>query len=343
MSKASTYKQDILLDSAKPSAHCQILFFLPESTPSLLVVGGFDDGDFLDVAEVVNLGSNPSCILPSYPGERKGLSGSVLGGEIVVCGGHKFFDSDVMRYRDCYNYSPQDDVWTETTPLRDFGRAGAAGILLNDSVWWLTGGFYDGAFMNSELKFAGGGEGQYYLDLPSSMSYHNFFRINSTHAVLTGGVALTRSVYMVNSEIEEFTRLPDIPEENYRFQAGLVTFPNGTKMVVVAGGVKENYCYGLDLDSMTWIGLPQLPIRVAYAQAVQSESSFYVVGGVSLGASLDSIFEFDVNQGIWRELPQKLSVPRHDTAAVLVPHGVIGCDSLPRQKSWKDEYKDKMH
>lgn len=139
-------------------------------------------GDYLDGAELLSLGSDLSCILPSILlGGRMQPFASRLGGEIAVCSGFEYNGID------CRAYDPEVNLWKETAPLPD-ARYGAGGIILSGSAWWITG--------STELRLTKR-EASYYTDLPDSFSYHRFLKINDTHALLTGGQASTQPVYFV--------------------------------------------------------------------------------------------------------------------------------------------------
>lgn len=284
------------------------------------MVGGYSTTS----AEVVDLRSNSSCILSSYPRQEEGSFGTVLGGEITVCGGSIPGDS---HGDECNTYDHVRNRWQRTTPLLS-SRHSAAGIMLNNSAWWITGGhFMASNSSTTELKLPNRGA-SHYIDLPEALWLHQFFKINSTHAILTGGNRLTQSVYMYNIETGKWLSLPDIPENNARFQAGFVTFPNGTRMIIVAGGTEVNFCYGLDLDSLQWTSLPKLPEQIFFATCVQSDFTFYIVGGQHEMTILSSIYEFDVQEEKWVELPQRLNVKRRKQAAMLIPNNLINCDAI---------------
>ena len=84
----------------------------------------------------------------------------------------------------------------------------------------------------------------------------------------------------------------------------------------------------LDLDQVGWKVGPDLPKPLYGGASVQYEDSFLLVGGFSTAARVasTSLFTFEVETGLWRELPQKLTMG-HDLylTAVLVSDDFVQC------------------
>ena len=59
---------------------------------------------------------------------------------------------------------------------------------------------------------------------------------------------------------------------------GIVTFPNGTEMVVVAGGGSEQGTEFLTIDGNDWHFGPDLPENIFCGASVQLENTLMIVG-----------------------------------------------------------------
>ena len=74
-----------------------------------VMVGGWEDFDYLSSNEVFPRPSSDNCFIPNLPQPRTGPSISLLsGGRVVICGGHngtEYLDS-------CISWVTGDNDWT---------------------------------------------------------------------------------------------------------------------------------------------------------------------------------------------------------------------------------------
>ena len=111
----------------------------------------------------------------------------------------------------------------------------------------------------------------------------------------------------------------------------MVKFNNGSKAIVVAGGVIDsafsNSSELIHLDSIEsgWIPVPDLPLNWAASSAVPFKDTFLVVGGVSENGQSNYIYEYDTVNNGWITRPERLTVARYQYTAFLIPDEVARC------------------
>ena len=98
---------------------------------------------------------------------------------------------------------------------------------------------------------------------------------------------------------------------------GAATTADGSRIVVVAGGVDGNYLdrvQVLDVATGVWSVGPTLPFQVYTGTAVQTEDSFLLIGGFNgngIGDDyLDTVLEFDPIDMSWIIRGETLPMPR---------------------------------
>ena len=124
---------------------------------------------------------------------------------------------------------------------------------------------------------------------------------------------------MYNSIHDHWTDGPILSTGREISQAGLVTFSNGTKVIVAAGGYEVKSSELLVLGTSEWMYGPDLPHDICCGASVQFENTFLVVGGFHDNSYQDTIWKFDIDVGNWVIMDQKLATPRDYLAAFLVP------------------------
>ena len=130
---------------------------------------------------------------PNFPISVNGATGGLIGDTVIICGG---VDGD-------YNYNYVDVCYSLTSEKRtlvthmSFGRRGAASIVINDNILWVTGGYgcsYGCGYLASTeyVTVTGTMLGP---DLPMTLSHHAMVAINSTCAMVIGGIQLTGRLF----------------------------------------------------------------------------------------------------------------------------------------------------
>lgn len=111
-------------------------------------------------------------------------------------------------------------------------------------------------------------------------------------------------------------------------QSGLVTYPDGSKGVLVAGGDLESSSEFLNINTMqTWEPRASLPYIISHGASVPYQDSFLVVGGYNAeDLDLDTIYYCDPERDAWELFNQRLEDIRSNLVAILVPDDYVMCD-----------------
>ncbi len=118
-------------------------------------------------------------------------------------------------------------------------------------------------------------------------------------------------------------------------QAGLVTYPNGDKGILVAGGIEESSVEFLNLDTLIWEPKQSLPTTIQDGASVPFKSGFLIVGGFSsVGGYLDTIYYYNPNVDQWELMEQRMIYERDRFAAFLVPDDFALCFPRPTTMSY---------
>ena len=109
---------------------------------------------------------------PELPISLDGATGGLIGNTVIICGGDE-----------CYSLTSEKA--TLVTHMSVW-RGGSAGIVINDTTLWVTGGYIDfGVLAPTEYvtmtKTVPG------PDLPMALTGHAMVAINSTCSMVTGG------------------------------------------------------------------------------------------------------------------------------------------------------------
>ena len=117
-----------------------------------------------------------------------------------------------------------------------------------------------------------------------------------------------------------------MPTAREKCQAGLVTYPNGDKGILVAGGYyQETSSEFLNLDTLIWEPKQSLPYDIAYGASVPFRDSFLIVGGdSSVDGGLDTLYYYNPEIDRW-ELIKTMNYERRDLAAFMVPDSFANC------------------
>ena len=237
----------------------------------------------------------------------------------IVCGG------GFPAVNTCYSYDPDQGTWSEDfVATMTTGRRAPAATLLNGKLWIAGGDGTEDA--SSELFDAENKTFTPYVNLERE-SRQNVVALNSsTFMFLAGGFFRgAHETYIFDSDVQEWHKGPSMNHKHQIGHTGLVTFKDsGRKAVIMAGGFEQDTTEILYLDENNWISGPNLPVNRYSGTSVQWGDTFIIVGGSTLtqrgnANNLKDILKFNVVNGTWTELDQKLQTGRRDMAAFLVP------------------------
>ena len=283
-----------------------------------MVVGGDTSAAYYDV-EVLDLtGKDRECEKPRDYTRYMAPVGTFIDREVLVCGGQ----TSSSYYNQCYVYIPANDTWINTKNMVS-SRAFAAGVMISDTEWWVTGGRTTSILSTTEL-LNNTGDFNTYTALPTSRSGHSAVKINNTHVAILGHYASNRNQYIHDRIAGSWTNYPSLVNRAGA-QGGLVIYPNLTQVLVIAGGNGLNSSEIFSLERKTWQPGPDLPVDMVYnGQSVQYRDSFLIVGGRNSSYS-KSIIRFDAIKEDWVILEQELATARDQFAAFTIPDYYISC------------------
>merc|ERR1711860_72338 len=191
------------------------------------------------------------------------------------------------------------------------------GITSNQEI--IIGGYYGNGnrLKSTEVKTSTGSEEG--KDFPVTIKYHCSFKINSTHALVTGGVqdrSWSASTWFVDLTKTRFTPGPEMTSA--RDSHGCSTLQLGRKTFgVVAGGNYLDSTEWIDLeeDSPTWTEGPKLPRGLVGHTLVESTQGTYALGGSDGRNRRSEVLHLDcpgnqIQSCQWQEMPEKLEVGR---------------------------------
>merc|ERR1711860_175824 len=258
------------------------------------------------------------CTLPDFPLEVWGAVGFWTAQGPMVCGGRGYRSGGQIENR-CFLY--KNHQWMPSTNMRTQREdASAVQITFNQAI--IIGG-HDGYRNGNDLKTTevitstGSEEGK---DFPVTIESHCSFKINSTHALVTGGLQdgpTSASTWFVDLTTTTFTAGPKMTSR--RSSHGCATLQLGRKTFgVVAGGSYLDSTEWIDLeeDSPTWTEGPKLPRGLAGHTLVETPQGTYALGGYDYGSgSRSEVLKLDcpgnqIQSCQWQEMPEKLEVGR---------------------------------
>merc|ERR1711860_372801 len=297
-----------------------------QSTPKILVVGGIGAGNKTELWP----GSKTQCDLPDFPFKIGGAVGFNTAKGPVICGGHEENRCLILKQ---HQWMPFHNMTT--------ARARSSATVVNSDQTLIIGG-RDGNgkdLKTTELISSSGSvKGK---DFPTTIYSHCSFKINSTHALVTGGFqdrspSSSASTWFV--DLTTTTVTPGPKMTSTRRGHGCSTFNLGRKTFgVVAGGWYTNYLDSTELidleeDSPTWTEGPKLPRRLYGHTIVESTQGTYALGGRDDDYNERSeVLHLDcpgdqIQSCQWQEMPEKLEFARFRHVSFSLPESYDICD-----------------
>merc|ERR1711860_322788 len=248
----------------------------------------------------------------------------------MVCGGYK--ENKCFLYKN-HQWMPSTNMGTQ--------RQWASALQINTNQAIIIGGYdHDGNF--NELKTTelitstGSEEGKKF---PVTISFHCSFKINSTHALVTGGWqdrSISASTWFVDLTTTTFTSGPMMTSRRWRH--GCATLQLGRKTFGVVAGGREYTNYldstewiDLEEESPTWTEGPKLPRGLFGLNMVETTQGTYALGGKDGWNSRSEVFQLDcpgnqIQSCQWQEMPEKLEVGRSSHVSLSLPESYDICN-----------------
>merc|ERR1711860_462573 len=259
-------------------------------------------------------GSKTQCDLPDFPIEIRGAVGFNTAKGPVICGGHEENRCFLLKQ---HQWMPFRNLTT--------ARRYASATEVNNDETLIIGGRND--LKTTELISSSGSvKGK---DFPTTIARHCSFKINSTHALVTGGFQdESRSASTWFVDLTTTTVTPGPMMTSRRIGHSCSTFNLGRKTFgVVAGGYLEDSTEWIDLkeDSPTWTEGPTLPRGLVDYTLVETTQGTYAMGGWDeYHNSRSEVFQLDcpgnqIQSCQWQEMPEKLEVGRDSHVSLSLP------------------------
>merc|ERR1711860_255446 len=298
---------------------------IDQTTPKILVVGSDDTGMKTEMWP----GSKTQCDLPDFPIETIGAVGFNTAKGSVICGGEGENRCFLLKQHQWMPFS-------NMTTARKFAYA----TEVNNDETLIIGGYGENhnKLNTTELISSSGSvKGK---DFPTTIYSHCSFKINSTHALVTGGRqdgSRSASTWFVDLTTTTVTSGPKLTTP--RAGHGCSTLQLGRKTFgVVAGGFGPNYNFldstewiDLEEDSPTWTEGPKLPRELWGLTLVETTQGTYALGGEDGYNDRSEVLHLDcpgnqIQSCQWQEMPEKLEVGRHFHVSLSLPESYDICN-----------------
>jgi len=238
-----------------------------EGTQVLFIGPGRGSGGMSQVLSLPDL-TPLDCNIPVFPGGRYyGYVGRSTSDGVLMCGGiNSVYGGSNSS---CYLLTSSG---YQDMPALSKKRVGAASVVTSLGLW-VTGGS-DGSkssLVSSTTELVTNNQSRLHVRLPEGISHHCLVNINTTHSLLTGGWAGSRSgASYLYSEDGGFSRIEDMKTARYDHGCSLIN----ESTVIVTGGNDGGYTDTetsseyLNLRTLTWSAGPDLPRSVSPARMV---------------------------------------------------------------------------
>jgi len=271
------------------------------------------------------------CTLPDFPLEVSNAVGFLTAQGPMVCGG--------SGGNKCFLYTNKNHQWIPSTNMQT-ERNFASAVQIDPEEAIIIGGRDRYDLKTTEVMFDGFTGSEEGKDFPVTIWYHCSFKINSTHALVTGGGqdgSTSASTWFVDLTKTRFTPGPKMTSA--RNSHGCSTLQLGRKTFgIVSGGYHNGYLDStewIDLkeDSPTWTEGPKLPRRLAGHTLVETTQGTYALGGGydEDWNSRSEVFQLDcpgdqIQSCQWQEMPEKLEVGRSYHVSLSLPESYDICN-----------------
>merc|ERR1711860_399436 len=175
-------------------------------------------------------------------------------------------------------------------------------------------------------------------EFPVTIWHHCSFKINSTHALITGGIqdgSISASTWFVDLTTTTFTPGPKMTSRRYFHGCSPLHLVRKTYGIVAGGYYNGNYFdstewIDLEEDSPTWTEGPKLPRGMNGQTLVETTQGTYALGGYGNGYRSEVLHldcpENQIQSCQWQEMPEKLEVGRSLHVALSLPESYDICN-----------------
>ena len=157
-----------------------------------------------------------------------------------------------------------------------------ASVRMNETHWWITGGYYPKHTKTSEIYNHETKKFTAYVDLPEEMLLHHMIKMNETHYIFCP----LEQNYLFAETTKQWIPLPETDFDHMTGFCGLTTI-HGTQELSVTSGPENNKTEIFNFATETWRIGNDLPEKSRHhGLSAQYGKSFLIIGG----EDRDSVF-----------------------------------------------------
>ena len=219
--------------------------------------------------------------------QNGGVSLLTDSGNPLLCGGHS-------QTQTCFEFVPEANSFVESSTSLIGRRWHSAYAEFGTGAYWILSSNLDDAKGTSEIYENGVFREGPSLAALSNADYPCAAKVDDDITFYIG----TRA-YAYSRAQDRFLDISSNLPLRERSSCGAFTASDGSRRVVVAGGIDNSFneveeVYIYDFDTGEWTRGPDLPIADRLAREVQTEKSFFLLGGrADNNEYLDTVIEFD--------------------------------------------------
>ena len=309
---------------------------LCQESMAVLIGGWNKEFGMLDNVEIFDpIGNCRNFKMATLPRPRRGMIAEWIGGRILVCGGMNATEDD-QDY--CLTYDPYSNRWrTSEFRLSEERHFGSSAKIKADifAIGGRNGGERPMALGTVEALNQRNQRWQVISDmnLTQERAYHCSVVIDKETLVITGGYSYNNVVGITeafNVRDRKWKNIGggNLTQPRYLHSCTRMTTQDSDKeLILVTGGYANDYLtsteiYNPHTDSWSKTGTLSIPRQGGQMTVLNGNPTIF--GGFhSMDQFPKTVEQFDVEQGTWTVLDQKLKVPRRYFALVSVPRNLI--------------------
>jgi len=304
----------------------------------LVAIGGSNRSGYLSSVEVVEVEKNIRCNIASFPYGLYEHSATIIPTGILVCGGWALSLNN-LRLGDlnrCYEYKTTTSSWqpfpSMTTSRRFFDMK-----FLNQGIWAI-GGVVESGFENKLDNFDFHTNVWTTHDIPIDVTNHCLSKIAPDKLIIIAGRqngSVSSASWIFDTRTKTWTHGPRMRARREKHGCFSIEENGRVTKIVAMGGFGNGYLSSaeiLNVTSMQWENLPDLPFGVVGHKGVESDIGpylgFSVTGyrgsAVSRGTFERRIYALGKNEsGYYWEEVKGLTTSRLYSAVVNVPMSIV--------------------
>ena len=295
----------------------------------LIVATGFTEKDgFVKTTEVIDLDNANSKCLPwadSPVGVQSAVGGMVNDG-FLLCGGSSFMGDS----QQCHLITP---IMAEQTVGLTYASFDSSVVVLDQERLFVIGGvnFEEGGELN-RTEYVSTLQSTLGPNLPQDLLVqYCAHKIDEDTVMVIGG----KTSYFFSIKTEKWRKGPDFQKSRSVHSCGSFKLNNHVVSIAAGGDYSDEASDGaivellvhLDDEESVWIEGPRLPYATDFGfkrQIVFNEDELFFVDGYT-NIILKLVCEMELNSCHWKELEQKLDIPRLGSVMALIPEEFASC------------------